>query len=227
VRKTLQAAENAQDRAYDAADLHELMRTTLAANDDVAMFDVLQIALSEMPEAIKELERALEHVVENGQLDTGESTVVPPPPQEEAGKDDCPSVESPNTGVSQCSEDTLDRKFIETGINALRRLSNDADLDLPRWTITQYEIELEEKVGIGFFSHVYRGTWSKRPVAVKVLSEATPRKMFLREAEIWKSLYHPNVLELFGASSTSGEPPWFLVREGLFLNHLVIGSLFV
>jgi abelson tyrosine-protein kinase 1 len=74
---------------------------------------------------------------------------------------------------------------------------------------------------------VYRGTWSKRTVAVKVLSKVTPQKMFLREVEIWKSLYHPNVLELFGASSASGDPPWFLVREGLFLDYLVIGSLFV
>lgn len=44
-----------------------------------------------------------------------------------------------------------------------------------------------------------------------MLAETTPRKLFLREIKIWKSLYHPNVLQLFGASSASGEPPWFLV----------------
>jgi abelson tyrosine-protein kinase 1 len=50
-----------------------------------------------------------------------------------------------------------------------------------------------------------------------VLAETTPRNIFLREVKIWKSLDHPNVLELFGASSASGDPPWFLVRGISFL----------
>ena len=33
--------------------------------------------------------------------------------------------------------DTLDREFIETGIDALRRLSKGQDLNLPNWTITR------------------------------------------------------------------------------------------
>jgi abelson tyrosine-protein kinase 1 len=212
--RALHAAEDAHDRTHDDADRRELMSTALAAKDDAAMINVLQIVQSEMPDAIKTLERALKRVVEDGQLDTEESTVVPPSLQQEARKDNGPSVEPLNVGVSQCSPDALDREFIEKGIKALRRLSEGVDRDLPKWTITQYEIDRKENIGVGFFSRVYRGTWCKRTVAVKVLSETTPRKMFLREVEIWKSLYHPNVLELFGASSTSGEPPWFLVREG-------------
>jgi len=58
---------------------------------------------------------------------------------------------------------------------------------------------------------VYRGTWRNLTVAIKVLAETTPRNLFVREVEIWKKLKHPNVLELYGASSTSGDPPWFLV----------------
>jgi abelson tyrosine-protein kinase 1 len=34
--------------------------------------------------------------------------------------------------------DTLDREFIETGIDALRRLSSGQELNLPNWTITRY-----------------------------------------------------------------------------------------
>jgi abelson tyrosine-protein kinase 1 len=60
---------------------------------------------------------------------------------------------------------------------------------------------------------VYKGTWRKRTVAIKVLATTTPRKVFTREIEIWKSLSHVNVLELFGASSASGEPPWFFVSS--------------
>ena len=207
----LRASQNAQDRAKDMADLHQLMHAALTANDDVAMIEVLQIARSEMPEAIKTLERALE----GGQLDV-ESTVVPlHHQQEDAGKCNGPSVDLANTSARPSSTDTLDRKFIETGIHALRRLSKGTDLGLPSWTITRFEIDLETRVGIGSFSDVYRGTWRKNTVAVKVIAEMTPSKIFLREVEIWKSLHHPNVLELFGASSVSSEPPWFLVREGL------------
>jgi abelson tyrosine-protein kinase 1/abelson tyrosine-protein kinase 2 len=29
--------------------------------------------------------------------------------------------------------------------------------------------------------------------------------------EIWQRLSHPNVLDLYGASSAYGEPPWFFI----------------
>jgi abelson tyrosine-protein kinase 1 len=212
--QALRAAQNSQDRARDAADLRQLMRTALDAKDDLAMFEVLQVARSEMPEAIKALERARERVVEDGQLDTEESTMaLPPPQQEEAGK---------GNGASQFGADTLDREFIETGIVALRRLSKCSVLGLPSWTIKRFEIKLEGKVGVGSFGDVYRGTWRNHTVAVKLLAEMTPSKIFVREVEIWKSLHHPNVLELFGASGASGEPPWFLVRALIFPGFLII-----
>ena len=217
----LGAAQDAQDRVHDIADLHQLMRAALEANDDVAMFEVLQIARSEMPEAIKTLERALKRVVEEQQRDTEDSTMALPTSQEEARKGISSSLDPGNTSASHTSADTLDHEFIVTGIGALRRLSKGTDLGLPSWTITRFEIDLEERVGFGFFSDVYRGTWRKHTVAVKVLAETTPRNIFLREVEIWKSLYHPNVLELFGASSTSGEPPWFLVRGSPFPDYFL------
>jgi abelson tyrosine-protein kinase 1/abelson tyrosine-protein kinase 2 len=34
--------------------------------------------------------------------------------------------------------DTLDREFIESGIDALRRVSNGPDMSLPSWTITKW-----------------------------------------------------------------------------------------
>jgi abelson tyrosine-protein kinase 1 len=222
VRNTLHAVsavQNAQDRACDMADLHKLMRAALAAKDDVAMFEVFQIARNDMPEAIKTLERTLKRDVHDEELDAEEITMALPSSQEAPGRVNGPPLDPGNASANHSSANTLDREFIVTGIEALRRLSKGADLGLPSWTITWLEVELEKQVGVGSFSDVYRGTWRKRTVAVKVLDKTTPPKIFLREVKIWKSLNHPNVLKLFGASSASGDPPWFLVRGSLFLDH--------
>ena len=53
-----------------------------------------------------------------------------------------------------------------------------------------------------------------------MLAETTPRKLFIREIEIWKTLTHTNVLPLYGASSAAGDPPWFFVSP-----YLANGSL--
>ncbi|EDQ99542.1 uncharacterized protein LACBIDRAFT_147030, partial [Laccaria bicolor S238N-H82] len=86
------------------------------------------------------------------------------------------------------------------------------------WTITKYEIDPESKIGVGFFSDVYKGTWRGRTVAVKALAKTTSRKLFVREIERWKDLRHPNVLQLYGAS---GEAPWFFVSPYMKNGNLV------
>lgn len=61
-------------------------------------------------------------------------------------------------------------------------------------------------------------------MAIKVLADTTPRKLFVREIGIWKSLHHANVLPLYGASSATGDPPWFFVspymKNGSLAEHL-------
>ncbi|KAG7443814.1 kinase-like protein [Guyanagaster necrorhizus] len=94
------------------------------------------------------------------------------------------------------------------------------NLNLLSWTITPYEVDDEGKIG-GSSSDVYRGTWLEQTVAIKVVAETTPRNLFIREVGIWKTLQHPNVLELYGASSASGDPPWFFVSPYLKNGTLV------
>ena len=135
--RALRSAQNAQDRAHDAEDWRQVMRAALAANDDATMIEVLQIARSELPEALKTLQRALERVVEDTVLEAeGSHTELMSSPQQDRPKAG-PSTDSGIDGVEiRHSADTLDREFIETGIDALRRLSSGAELGLPSWTIT-------------------------------------------------------------------------------------------
>ncbi|KAF6756188.1 TKL/TKL-ccin protein kinase [Ephemerocybe angulata] len=126
-----------------------------------------------------------------------------------------------SSGSSGRKRDTLDQEFIETGISALMRMSRGRDNNLPSWTITKYEVNRERQIGVGGFSKVYKGTWNGKIVAIKVLKLKVSRRVFVREVEIWKGLHHRNVLELCGASSAAGEPPWFLVSAYLKYGSLV------
>ncbi|KAI0317882.1 hypothetical protein OF83DRAFT_1171602 [Amylostereum chailletii] len=237
--RNIRIQQNARDRSRDMADLRQLMRAALQTNNDAAMIEVLQVGRDEMPEAIKTLQRALEREVEREwssdstrgstieSLDSspawrpkgrGRSATVTtasvgstPVASGTVPLPDTDTVSDSSSKKKQRGADTLDREFIESGIDALRRLSQGAELVLPSWTITRYEVDLEEKIGIGSFSDVYKGRWREHTVAIKVLAETTPRKLFIHEIGIWKALSHPNVVELLGASSASGDPPWFLV----------------
>lgn len=57
-------------------------------------------------------------------------------------------------------------------------------------------------------------------MAIKVLDSSTSSETFVKEMNLWKSLSHENILELYGASSATGEPPWFMVSP-----YLTNGSL--
>ncbi|KAI0092226.1 hypothetical protein BDY19DRAFT_587910 [Irpex rosettiformis] len=115
------------------------------------------------------------------------------------------STRASKSSSSGESRDTLDREFIESSIESLLRLSTTGgtppkSLSLPSWTITQYEVIRDTKIGQGNFSEVWRGSYRKRTVAIKVLASWTPKELFLKEVLVWDELRHPNVLELIGAS---------------------------
>lgn len=188
-----QEIEDRQDRQGDAAELRSLMKHAVEAKDDVEMLHILQIKRDEILEAKETLQRALNADKDQGSEDVSLSEKTLTHGSEVVG--------------------SLDREFMQSGVESLHRLSASRgdQILLPSWTITRYEVDRQEKIGIGFFSNVYRGTWHDRAVAIKVLTNETPRKLFIREVEIWKTLNHLNVLELYGASSTTAEPPWFLV----------------
>ncbi|CAA7263929.1 unnamed protein product [Cyclocybe aegerita] len=246
--EALQTVQNTFDNARDLADLRQLMRAALQTSSDAEMVEVLQVKRQEMPEAIKTLQRAHERLAEKESEGSDTSSQGKTVLQGRVVKRisikevDTPqgglqrsatvvSIESATSSSSSAGgsssswrRDTLDREFIENGIDALRRMSRGYEASLPSWTITKYEVDRDEKIGIGFFSDVYKGTWRGRTVAIKVLAESTPRKLFVREMGIWKTLRHANVLPLYGASSATGDPPWFFVspylKNGSLVEHL-------
>jgi abelson tyrosine-protein kinase 1 len=54
-----------------------------------------------------------------------------------AGTAESLTASGSGTGSEGRVRDTLDREFIESGIDALRRVSNGPDMSLPSWTITK------------------------------------------------------------------------------------------
>ncbi|KAF8513302.1 hypothetical protein JB92DRAFT_2924631 [Gautieria morchelliformis] len=229
---SIRAAQAAYDTANDVADLYAAMRAALRMGSDIAMLEVLQINRGEMQEAIKTLQRALEdprlspgRVSQQQSLPEIESQAVsfivePDTPSTSSDGSHSSRILAQRWGTNplapaawnQDQDAAFHREFLESGLDALRRLSGTSGGEsLPPWTITRWEVDREGKIGMGFFSDVFKGTWQGRQVAIKILAPTTPRNLFRHETSIWASLKHTYVLELLGASSATGDPPWFFV----------------
>ncbi|KAI0822902.1 hypothetical protein BC628DRAFT_1421313 [Trametes gibbosa] len=225
--KTVTALQNELDAKQDTQSLWKRIKAAIHTSSDLQMIRVLQIRDDEMPEAIETLQRALKV----------EGNVLADPargcrPSSEGGLPaestfahastirTQPNYRSYNTRPRRRRADALHSTFMTTSLEALQRLSG-PEVKLPSWTITEYEVDMEEEIGVGFFSRVYRGTWRDRTVAIKRLVETAPQAAFIQEMSIWKTLKHPNVLELLGASSTQSRPPWFFVSPYLANGSLV------
>ncbi|KAK4689262.1 hypothetical protein P7C73_g848, partial [Tremellales sp. Uapishka_1] len=61
------------------------------------------------------------------------------------------------------------------------------------------------------FSTIFAGKWRGQIVAIKELNANADRQLFIKEVDVWRRLRSPYILPFFGASSTTGPPPWFLV----------------
>ncbi|KAF9069442.1 kinase-like domain-containing protein [Rhodocollybia butyracea] len=84
------------------------------------------------------------------------------------------------------------------------------ETNIPCRNVEKSDVALQELIGKGFFSNVYKGTWRHQTVAIKVLERSTKQEIFLSEVDVWKSLNHPRVLCLYGASDPQ-DIPRFLV----------------
>jgi hypothetical protein len=116
----LHIAENASDREQDRELFHNTLQRIISARRDDEVLEVLGVRPGEVPEALKAFRRAEEALRDANERQGGD--VI---------------------------ENGLKRVFMETGIEAMTRLSSvavqkaedkdvDVPWDLPPWTITRY-----------------------------------------------------------------------------------------
>jgi hypothetical protein len=164
------------------ADLRSLMRTALQASSDTEIIEVLQVGRSEMSEAIKTLQRAFEEADDAGSVvgSVGTPTAVGKGQGEGRGVPKRMATgESEESTASTKRAIALDREVTKRGIDALRRLSLHRGVGVEGLPSPgtfdsfycvlilhgfRYEVIREEKIGIGFFSDVHRGTWRQRHI---------------------------------------------------------------
>ncbi|KAL0959109.1 hypothetical protein HGRIS_014406 [Hohenbuehelia grisea] len=96
----------------------------------------------------------------------------------------------------------------------LIQLNEELTQDPPWRTIPALELRRDSIVHRGQFSDVYHGHWRGNGVAIKLMHHATQSdsvERFISEFEIWRSLKHPNVLEIFGVRNSVGTHPRYFV----------------
>ncbi|KAJ3002392.1 hypothetical protein NUW54_g5872 [Trametes sanguinea] len=221
------ARQLTSDFARDTAYLRRLLQDASRANNDMEMLQILQVGKNEMPEAIVALQRAIGSgrdaeadplVTSYQNMDDEDASVVA---SERPNRRDTSSTAAivDSTGVLP---DEVEKEFMVAGISALKRMS--ANVILPSWTITRFELDKGKQIGAGGWANVHEGKWNGRVVAIKELAAPTARELFQKEVSIWRSLQHSNVLPLYGASATESDPPWYLVspylRHGTLVSYL-------
>ncbi|POM80799.1 TKL protein kinase [Phytophthora palmivora] len=115
------------------------------------------------------------------------------------------------------------RAIERTATSIVGLSGNQERLAVPKWFIPRYEVEVGSQISAGSFGAVYHGKWLNSTVAVKCLFQSD-RKLFLREANIWFTLNHPNVVKLYGAchvENQSDRRPFFVCEyaDGGTLNE--------
>lgn len=82
------------------------------------------------------------------------------------------------------------------------------------YTTPRESVTLTKKIGSGQFADVWAGRWHQRDVAVKIQRPDTVKMAaFLDEAQILKTLDHPNIVKLLAVCNT--KEPVYLVTEYL------------
>ncbi|TFK68136.1 kinase-like protein [Pluteus cervinus] len=111
--------------------------------------------------------------------------------------------------INKSDSSDRQKQFYSHSLKYLSSASGE-HVQLAVWMITSFEIEFGEKIGSGGFGQVFKGTWNKTPVALKVFQAETggiPSSASIkRELEAWVNLRHPHILQFLGANILDERP---------------------
>ncbi|KAG7383223.1 Leucine-rich repeat serine/threonine-protein kinase 2 [Phytophthora pseudosyringae] len=109
--------------------------------------------------------------------------------------------EEVDDGFDSGSDDDKPNRSATVLIEAANRVTSNITVGA-EWQIDPNDVERIELIAIGGFGEVYRGTWLGAPVAIKVVDKAKDKDgaLFRNELDVWFSLNHPQIVNLFGAS---------------------------
>ncbi|KAJ6528312.1 kinase-like domain-containing protein, partial [Mycena vulgaris] len=115
--------------------------------------------------------------------------------------------------------DQPEQQFYSHTLQYLTSMSG-RQLKLEDWMIVSFDVEYGPEIGAGGFGKVYRGTWNRTEVAIKVLQNVTG---VTASVALWLTLRHPNVLQFLGANTLDDTPfvvmPYIQHNAREFLQH--------
>ncbi|KAJ7759819.1 kinase-like domain-containing protein [Mycena olivaceomarginata] len=94
---------------------------------------------------------------------------------------------------------SIERRIEEFYSHTLQYLSSISSqhITLQDWMISSFEVDYGPQIGAGGFGTVFKGTWNRTAVAIKVLR---------KEIEVWMTFRHPNILQFLGANILDDKP---------------------
>lgn len=102
-------------------------------------------------------------------------------------------------------------------------LENPTATNIDAWEINRTELVMHQQLGVGQWGIVSEAVWRKHNirVAVKTLKEEMMHleEEFLEEAELMKSMRHPNLVQLLGVCTR--EPPIYIITEFMTKGNLL------
>lgn len=102
-------------------------------------------------------------------------------------------------------------------------LENPTSTNIDAWEINRTELVMHQQLGVGQWGIVSEAVWRKHDirVAVKTLKEEMMHLEgeFLEEAELMKSMRHPNLVQLLGVCTR--EPPIYIITEFMTKGNLL------
>ncbi|KAF7358833.1 Kinase-like protein [Mycena sanguinolenta] len=112
--------------------------------------------------------------------------------------------------LEQCgNERDPEHKFYAHTLQYLTTTSGQK-VEMEDWMISRFDVEYGPQIGIGGFGTVFRGTWNRTEVAIKLVRNpagiAADVSLLQKEVHIWKTLRHPNILQFLGANTLDDAP---------------------